>query len=84
MDSLGELSKGEQSCIEAFCFLHGHGIEPNVEEAVRWFNKSATQGEPRALIALGEIQELGIGCRVDTKEAVEFYKKAAQVGEPIA
>lgn len=84
ISSLSELSKGQQSCIEGLCLLHGHGVEPDIEEAVRLLNKSAQLGEPRAFFVLGEIQEFGIGCRVDKREALSFYQKAAQLGEPSA
>ena len=39
-------------------------------------------GEPRAFFALGEMQEFGIGCRVNRLEATELYKKGAKLGEP--
>lgn len=64
--------------------MHGHGVEPDIEEAVRMLNKSAQQGESRAFYVLGEIHENGIGCRVDKREALSFYQKAAQLGEPSA
>ena len=79
-----EMTQGQQSCIEAYCLLYGHGIEPNVDDAIRWFTKSAKEGEPKAMFVLGEMKELGIGSRIDTKEAAEFYKKAAQAGNPNA
>ena len=53
--------------------LYGHGIEPNIENAVYWFNKSASLGEPRALLALGEMSEKGIGSRINHSLATEFY-----------
>ena len=64
--------------------MHGHGVEPNVEDASRWFNKAAMMGESRAYFALGEMQEHGIGCRINKLEATELYKKAAKAGDPSA
>lgn len=61
--------------------LHGHGIEPNIEDATRWFNKAAGLGEARAYFALGEMQEFGIGCRINKLEATELYKKGAKLGD---
>lgn len=78
------ISKGQQCCLEAYCLLHGHGIEPNLEDATRWFNKAASLGEPRAYFALGEMQEYGMGCRINKLEATELYKKAANLGDPSA
>ena len=79
-----ELSQAQKSCIEAYCHLYGHGIEPNINDAIGWFKKSASQGEPRSLFTLGEMYELGIGYRIDLKEAVEYYRKAAELGNPNA
>ena len=41
-------------------------------------------GESRAYFALGEMQENGIGCRINKLEATELYKKAAKAGDPNA
>ena len=57
-------------------------MEPNVEDATRWFNKAASMGEARAFFALGEMQEFGIGCRINRLEATELYKKGAKAGDP--
>ena len=76
-----EISQAQLDCIDGFCALHGHGIEPNVEDAKRWFNKAAAGGEARAFFALGEMQEYGIGCRINMLEAIELYKKAAKLGD---
>ena len=64
--------------------MHGHGIEPNLDDAIGWFNKAASLGEGRAFYALGEMQEHGIGTRVNKLEATELYKKAAKIGDPSA
>ena len=77
-----ELTKGQQACLEAYCMLHGHGIECNLDNAVYWFNKSASLGEPRALLALGEMQEKGIGTRINLTAATSLYQRAAEQEEP--
>ena len=79
-----ELSQAQRSCIEAYCHLYGHGIEPNLDDAIGWFKKSASQGEPRALFTLGEMYELGVGHRIDLDEATEYYRKAAELNNPNA
>jgi TPR repeat protein len=36
-------------------YLNGAGVEANTTEAVRWYRKSARQGEPKAMFSLGYI-----------------------------
>ena len=62
--------------------LHGHGIEPNKDFAITWFERSANQGEPKAFDALGRIYEEGNGVKVDIGKAVEYFKQGAALGEP--
>ena len=57
-------------------------MEPNVEDATRWFNKAASLGEARAYFALGEMQEFGVGCRINKLSATELYKQGAKAGDP--
>jgi uncharacterized protein len=64
--------------------LNGHGIEPNLDDAIYWLNKAANQGEARALYTLGAMQEEGQGSRVNMQKAAEFYQKAAKLNEPQA
>ena len=52
-----------------------------MEDAARWFHKAAGMGEARAFYALGEMQEFGIGCRINKLEATELYKKGAKLGD---
>jgi TPR repeat protein len=52
-------NKGHEYYLEAQCLFHGHGIEPNKEYAITWFERSANQGEGRAFSALGRLYEEG-------------------------
>lgn len=36
-------------------YLNGVGVEPDEQEAIRWYRKSARQGEPMAMFSLGYI-----------------------------
>lgn len=82
MISQTELTKGQAACLEAYSLLHGHGVECNLDNAVYLFNKSASMGEPRALLALGEMQEKGIGTRINHAVATSLYQRAAEQNEP--
>jgi TPR repeat protein len=75
-------NKGYEYWLEAECLLHGHGIEPNKDFAITWFERSANQGEPKALNALGCIYEQGNGVKVDTGKGVEYFRQGAALGEP--
>lgn len=77
-------NKGYEYWLEAQCLLHGHGIEPNKDFAITWFERSAAQGEPKALTALGLIYEQGNGVRVDIPKAMEYFRQGAAMGEPQA
>ena len=66
-------NKGEEYWLEAQCLLHGHGIEPNKEYAITWFERSASQGEPRAYYSLGSLYEEGLGVRVDISKALNYF-----------
>ena len=57
--------------------LNGHGIEPNIDEAIHWFNKAANLGEPKAIYHLGKMYEQGLGSKINNQRAMEMYKKAS-------
>ncbi|MDC0998333.1 tetratricopeptide repeat protein [Alphaproteobacteria bacterium] len=52
----------------------------NFEEAVKWYRKSAEQGDASAQYALGWMYSNGKGVTQDYAEAVKWYRKAAQQG----
>ena len=64
--------------------LQGHGIEPNKDFAITWFERSASNGEPKAFNALGCIYEEGSGAKVDKGKAMEYFRQGAALGEPHA
>ena len=72
--SPSRFSKAQEYCLEAHCLLNGHGIEPSTEDAILWYERSAGLGEPRAIFALGEINERGIGVRINLEKAIGYYE----------
>ena len=40
------------------------------------YEKSAMLGNPKAMMSLGRIHELGIGTKIDIAMAVQFYESA--------
>lgn len=55
-------------------YLNGVGVEPNEDEAIRWYRKSARQGEPRAMFSLGYIAYV----RRDYSDALIWFDRAAK------
>jgi len=53
-------------------YLNGVGVEANDDEAIRWYRKSARQGEPRAMFSLGYVAYF----RKDYSEALKWFELA--------
>jgi TPR repeat protein len=63
--------------------MHGEGVSQNHEEAVKWYQKSAEQGNARAQNYLGMMYEIGAGVSQNYKEAVKWYRKSAEQGDAV-
>jgi TPR repeat protein len=53
-------------------YLNGVGVKANEDEAIRWYRRSARQGEPRAMFSLGYIAHF----RKDYSEALKWFEQA--------
>ena len=60
--------------------LHGKGVEKNDNEAIKWYRKSAEQGEAIAQNNLGAMYAYGEGVEQNYNEAVKWYRKSAEQG----
>ena len=58
-------------------YLNGVGIERDENEAIRWYRKSARQGDERAMFSLGQI---AYSERQDYPEALLWFRRAADKG----
>ena len=58
----------------------GPGVPKDEREAVKWWTKSAGQGQAYAQLFLGECYEQGKGVNQDLEEAAKWYIKAATQG----
>ena len=54
-------------------YLNGVGVEPNLEEAKRWYRKSARQGDSRAMFSLGQMAY----DERDYADALLWFKRAS-------
>ncbi len=62
------------------CYYNGYGSEKSLNEAVKWWRKSAEQGHATAQFNLGICYENGDGVAKDLTEALKWYRKAAEQG----
>jgi TPR repeat protein len=65
-------------------YLHGDGVEENVEEAVLWHRKAAEHGYAESQFELGHMYAFGIGVPVDGKEVEKWWRLAAEQGHAMA
>jgi localization factor PodJL len=58
----------------------GKGTDQNFKEAIRWYQRSATQGFAQAQYRLGTLYERGLGVPADVARAKSWYQRAAEHG----
>ena len=64
--------------------LNGDGTEKNTNEALRYFQLGAENGNTVAMIALAEMYSTGEYMKEDYPKSAEWLKKAADAGDPFA
>ncbi len=76
----------EAQCDIGDCYYYGHieGVDKDPEEAVKWYTRSAEQGDAAAQYGLGECYANGDGVAKDFEEAAKLYIKAAEQGHAAA
>ncbi len=68
----------------ALMYDNGPGVSQDYSEAVRWYRKSAEQGNADAQLELGVKYEYGPGVSQDYSEAVRWTRKSAEQGHALA
>ncbi len=58
-------------------YEYGYGVEPNIDEAVRWYSDAATKGLPEAQNSLGFLYSLGLGVERNAETAAMWLHRAA-------
>jgi localization factor PodJL len=58
----------------------GKGTNQNFKEAIRWYQRSATQGFAQAQYRIGTLYERGLGVQKDLGRARVWYQRAAEHG----
>ena len=65
-------------------FEKGIGVEPDLAQAVMWYERAAQQDFAAAQYLLGNAFEQGAGIECNLEEAVRWYRQAASQGLPAA
>ena len=74
-----------QACnIIASMHQHAQGAEYNMNQAVAWYRKAASQDYPQAQFNLGNLYRKGEGLEQLDKKAFYWYQKSADAGYPQA
>jgi TPR repeat protein len=60
--------------------LEGLGVSRNITEAMRWFRRSAAQGDPEGYYGMGLMYERGLTVPQDAETAEAWYRRAAAKG----
>jgi localization factor PodJL len=61
-------------------YAEGRGVQPNLEEAARWFERAANREIAPAQYRLGSLYEKGQGVKKDIEQARRLYRAAAEKG----
>ncbi|MCK4207383.1 SEL1-like repeat protein [Brucella pituitosa] len=65
-------------------YMEGRGVQENLAEAAKWFEKSAEMGFAPALYRMGNFNEKGLGMPRNLTQAVDWYQQAAKQGNASA
>ena len=79
-DDIGEVYDAEAQNILGVMYYNGDGITQDYKEAVKWFRKSAEQGNAQAQYNLGIMYYHGKGVTQNYKESAKYYRKSAEQG----
>ncbi len=72
---------GDSQLDLAYMYLYGTDeIEPDFDQAIKYYDMAATQNDPIALNNLGSLYFSGIGTKRDIPKSLMYFKKAADLG----
>ena len=61
-------------------YQEGVGVGKDIDQAIYWFHRAATEGNAEAQFLLGKIYHYGGDVEVDRAAARSWFEKAAQQG----
>ena len=71
-------------CFEADALMFAPKNQQDIKKVIDLYKKSEQLGNPKAMMALGRIYELGIGVESNMEEATRYYEVAASQNQPYA
>ena len=74
------VQKAEAGDAKAQCALGDYFKGRNINEAFKWYTKSAEQGNAEGQYSLGNCYDFGEGIKQDKGKAVELFTKSAEQG----
>lgn len=85
LSKLSELGIAEAQVEYGYRLLNGLSMDrSDIEEAIKWFKLSSSQGNAYALFYLGTMYKIGVGLEKDLKKAFLLYSESAEKGLSIA
>ncbi|NQV47812.1 MAG: sel1 repeat family protein [Rhodospirillaceae bacterium] len=64
----------------AEAYQGGIGVDKDLHQAYRWYEKAAEKGDNRSRLAVARMLENGDGVRQDFKQAIKWYRLASKIG----
>ena len=61
-------------------YEQGHGVQRDLDRAVKLYKSAAQRGHMRAHYRLGLVYQRGLGVKKDLVTAITFYQRAADRG----
>ena len=74
----------ESEFIIGYLYENGRGVPQNINEAVKWYRKSAKKKYTKALNNLAYLYQNGNGVEKDIRKAEELLKMSAKQGDDVA
>ena len=82
--ALSEQGHPEGQAMLGKMLINGQGVARDVDESLRWLEKSATQGYSPAQLVLGNFYKDGRFVAKSEEKAAYWYRKAAAQGDSVA
>lgn len=74
----------ESEFVIGYLYENGRGVPQNINEAVKWYRKSAKKKYTKALNNLAYLYQNGNGVEKDIRKAEELLKMSAKQGDNVA
>ena len=73
-------SDSSKQCLLGLMYENGLGVDPDISQAVQWYQRAAKGGNGKAMFNLANMYQDGQGVTQDYAKAVQFYEEASGQG----